>query len=368
MQTLYRVYTFTRQCRVVLFMLTLFVIATGVDAGDSDKETIGMVTGSKSGTYIKIGRDIANVVKNAGVDVEVKDSKGSLKNILRMASKENAGFGIVQSDILSYLRFSGDADNKKLADRLRLMAPLYKEEVHIFAKKSIQSLADLDGKRVAVGNEGGGSWLTAVTLFDYANIHPIIEYLSKGDAAQAVLEGELDAMIFVAGKPVTFFTRLGQLKAHYPTQFERVHFLDIDPDSFTRKLPYVKSSIGPEDYLWLDETVTTAAVKALLVAFDFSKPVNSYYIKRCAQFAKVGEALRNNIDRLKQTGHRKWREVDLYADVGDWPKDKCTWRSTDQNQGTTTLFDSSSSGGGDKCAHIKDMMKRNICRIEHGLD
>lgn len=370
MQTQTPVYRSALNLFAALTMLFLSWGALAQSDSDTNKEIIGMVTGSKSGTYIKIGQDIANVVKSAGVEVDVKDSQGSLKNILRMASKENAGFGIVQSDVISYLRFSGDTNNKKLADRLRLMAPLYKEEVHIFAKKSIQKLADLDGKRVAVGSEGGGSWLTAVTLFDYANIQPKIEYTSKGDAAQEVLQGDLDAMIFVAGKPVSFFSELGKLKTHYQKEFNNVHFLEINPDSFTRKLPYVKSTIGPVDYPWLDQTITTAAVKALLVAFDFSKPTNAYYTKRCAQFAKVGDALRTNMDYLKKTGHSKWQEVDLYAEVGDWPKDQCTWQAAGagqyHNKGATSA--KPSVGGSDPCSHIADMMQRNICRIEHDLN
>lgn len=370
MQTLNLILRSSLRTIAVLALLSLSWGAFAQSASDTNKNMIGMVTGSKSGTYIKIGRDIAEVVKHAGVEVDVKDSKGSLKNILRMASKENAGFGIVQSDVISYLRFSPDANNKKLANRLRLMAPLYKEEVHIFAKKSIQKLSDLDGKRVAVGSEGGGSWLTAVTLFDYANIQPKVEYTSKGDAAQGVLQGELDAMIFVAGKPVSFFSGLGKLKAHYEKQFENVHFLEINPDSFTRKLPYVKSTIGPADYPWLDKEVTTAAVKALLVAFDFSKPVNSYYTKRCAQFAKVGDALRSNIGELQRSGHSKWQEVDLYAEVGDWPKDACTWQASDSGKYRTGGGSSTrqAASGGNPCSHIKDMMQRNICRIENDLD
>lgn len=361
-----------RPLNTALALFAALCLGLGAQAesiSDSDRGVIGMVTGSQSGTYIKVGQDIANVVKNYGVEVDVKDSEGSLKNILRMASKENAGFGIVQSDVISYLRFSGEPENKKLADRLRLMAPLYKEEVHIFARKNIQSLKDLDGKRVAVGSEGGGSWLTAVTLFDYAQIKPIIEYTAKGDAAQGVLQGDLDAMIFVAGKPVSFFEGLGKLKPHYPEQFANVHFLEINPDSFTKKLPYVKSSIGPEDYPWLDTSVSTAAVKALLVAFDFSQPINTYYTQRCAQFARVGQALRENIGQLKQTGHAKWQEVDLNADVGDWPRDSCTWKKSSgglgQSKGTPV---GGKSNANDPCADIQDLMRRNICRIEHGQE
>ena len=72
-------------------------------AEDANAKQIGMVTGSRTGTYIQFGNDIAGVAKSVGLDILVKDSQGSIDNIKRINSKENATFGIVQSDVLGFL-------------------------------------------------------------------------------------------------------------------------------------------------------------------------------------------------------------------------------------------------------------------------
>ena len=41
-------------------------------------DRVGMVTGSGAGTYIKFGRDIARVARKAGLDIWVRESKGSV--------------------------------------------------------------------------------------------------------------------------------------------------------------------------------------------------------------------------------------------------------------------------------------------------
>lgn len=50
---------------------------------------IGMPTGSTGGTYYPMGLDIAKLSAKNGVEVQVKNSLGSLDNIRRMASKES---------------------------------------------------------------------------------------------------------------------------------------------------------------------------------------------------------------------------------------------------------------------------------------
>ena len=42
-------------------------------AEDTSASQIGMVTGSKTGTYIQFGNDIAGIAKGVGLDILVKD-------------------------------------------------------------------------------------------------------------------------------------------------------------------------------------------------------------------------------------------------------------------------------------------------------
>jgi len=65
-------------------------------------------------------------------------------------------------------------------------------------------------------------------------------------------------------------------------------------------------------------------VKAVLMSFDFSGKRSPYFTQRCQQLAKLGQAIRANIGTLQQTGHPKWKEVNLDEKVGAWPLDSCS--------------------------------------------
>jgi len=296
---------------------------------------IGMVTGSKTGTYIKVGQDIADSARAYGVDIQVKESGGSLDNIRRMNSRENAGFGIVQSDVLGYMQRSNDPALVKVADRLRMVFPLYNEEVHIFANKSIRSLSDLNGRSVSIGKDGGGTWMTATNLFGIVGVRPAqIHNWDNAKAAAAVLDGNLDAMFYVAGKPVTFFEKVGQLanNPEYSDRFRNVHFVPVSDPAVLNE--YATSSIGPSDYPWISEKSAAVAVKAMMVSYDFSSRRNTYYAMRCDQLGQISNALYADIDRLRTGGSTpKWMEVDLNASIGNWKRDSCSARSSSQPSG-----------------------------------
>jgi TRAP transporter TAXI family solute receptor len=291
----------------------------------SAAEGIGMVTGSKTGTYFQFGNDIADTVKTAGIDILVKESKGSIDNIKRLDSRENAAFGIVQSDVLGFLSRSAKPGMKQIANRIRLIFPFYNEEVHLFANKSIQQFGDLQGKRVVVGEASSGNWLTATNLLQMTSVRPAETVnLPPVKAVTAVLEGKADAMVYVAGKPVALFTKLGNLKEQpeYAPLFENVHFVPLRDAAMLQE--YETSSIDPDDYAWITEPTPTIAVKAVLMSFDFSSRKSAYYRERCDALATIGRSIRSNIGNLKKNGHPKWREVNLETTTGNWKLDECS--------------------------------------------
>jgi TRAP transporter TAXI family solute receptor len=182
----------------------LFCSATVVWVGSllfvpqAKAESIGMVTGSTTGTYFQFGQDIAKLAPTAGLEILVRESEGSIGNIRRLISRENAALGIVQSDVLGFLSRSEDPEMRRISERLRLVFPFYNEEVHLLARKEVQRFEDLDGKRVVVGTKGSGNWLTSNNLLRMINIKPAerIE-LPPPEGASAVLGGEADAMVAV---------------------------------------------------------------------------------------------------------------------------------------------------------------------------
>ncbi|HRY16783.1 MAG TPA: TAXI family TRAP transporter solute-binding subunit [Candidatus Competibacteraceae bacterium] len=308
-----------------LMLLLNLAVWTPAIAVDTNDQAIGMVTGSKTGTYIQFGNDIAGIAKTAGLNILVKDSQGSIDNIRRMSSKENAALGIVQSDVLGFLNRSESPEMRQVAGRLRLIFPFYNEEVHLFASKSIQSFSDLQGKRVVVGEEGSGNWLTAINLLQLTGIKPAeLLKIAPLSGVTAVLKGEADAMFYVAGKPVSLFTKVGNLinKPEFAAMLANVHFVPLDDPKMLRE--YASAQIGPADYEWLDSETPTIAVKAVLMSFDFSGKQSAYFAQRCQQLATLGHAIRTNLNSLQQTGHPKWKEVNLDEKVGIWSLDQCS--------------------------------------------
>jgi hypothetical protein len=317
-------------CLLLLFGLTGLAIAD-----DANTQQIGMVTGSRTGTYIQFGNDIAGVAKTVGLDILVKDSQGSIDNIKRMNSKENAALGIVQSDVLGFLSRSESPEMRQVAGRLRLIFPFYNEEVHLFANQSIQSFSDLQGKRVSVGEPGSGNWLTAMNLLQLTGVKPAeLLKLPPLQGVTAVLKGEADAMFYVAGKPVSLFTKVGNLvtRPEFATMLANVHFVPLDDPRMLREYPL--AAIGKVDYDWLAEDTPTIAVKAVLMSFDFSGKQTPYFVQRCQQLAQLGQAIRTHLSQLRQTGHAKWKEVNLDAKVGSWPLDPCSRRETPKEGGS----------------------------------
>ncbi len=331
--------------KCVMKTLSIIIILFSATSAMADicpggtENCIDMVTGPVTGTYIKFGQQIAEIAKDAGLHVLVKESEGSLDNIKRIVSSENAGSGIVQSDVLSYLVIYKEKPEMRFIAELRLIFPLYNEEVHLFARKEIVRFEDLQDKRVVIGKEGSGNRVTAMNLLKMMGIKPA-EYLewSPVIAIKAVLRGEADAMFYVVGKPASVFTNFEKLKKEpaYAPLVDGVHFVPLNHSKMLKE--YVSSEISSSDYAWVDKTIPTIAVKAVFITYDFfsRRDKDSYYEKRCRQLYQLSQAMINNIKRIQDEiktalakneepkWHRKWLEVNLDEESGIWERDPCS--------------------------------------------
>src|SRR5438552_15893407 len=97
-----------------------------------------IVTASTRGTYIQIGRDLASyVAPQADIDLEALSSAGSAENVRRLRYEAGVKFAIVQSDV--YQAFldqaaGGNAEANNIIRPLRVIVPLYNEEIYFVAR------------------------------------------------------------------------------------------------------------------------------------------------------------------------------------------------------------------------------------------
>jgi hypothetical protein len=287
---------------------------------------VTLLTGPETGTYYAFGKNIADVAAKAGQPVKVVSSNGSIDNIRQIVeSRGTIGLGIVQSDILGFLKRSTSHNTKTVANRLSMVFPFYDEEVHVLARKNIKGLKDLQGKHVVVGEEGSGNMLTAMNIFALSEVKPArLLHMPPAEGVVAVLSGDADAMVFVGGKPVPLFANLADLKkakggknAHL---LDDIHLIPLDDQRVYAEYPPTRINKG--DYPFVNETILTAKVTAVLVGYGIDAKRQPAL---CKPLQEVSGAIANALDSMHEKGHPKWEEVNLYADVTLWKRNSCVW-------------------------------------------
>jgi TRAP transporter TAXI family solute receptor len=270
---------------------------------------MGIMTGGPKGTYYQFGLNLQALVKPAGIDLRVDNSNGSVENIYAVYQKPNTQLGIVQSDVLAFVaKVDTNPALKRIAQKTRMVFPLYNEEIHVLGKKDILDFDYLSGKRVAIGTEGSGNYLTSRLLFKVSGIEPA-EMLTIGleDALAQLKAGSIDAMFYIAGYPVKLFVE--NVSAE-----DNLHLVPILNKSILEFYP--DSQIPAGTYSWQDAAVSTAAVKAVLISYDFRR----YH---CEMVGRVAQLIYENMAWLTSNGHPKWKSVDLNYPLKGWEQYDC---------------------------------------------
>src|SRR5712664_743792 len=154
-----------------LAALSLLVAVLLAGAGAAYADDLGLITGSDKGTYYQFGLDLQKLVKSGGLNLTVHTSKGSIENVFAVYQRPGVQMGIVQSDVLAFVaRVQSDPVLQRIAKKTRMVFPLYNEEVHVLGRKGIRDFDDLTGKRVAIGRDGSGTYLTARLLFKLSEV------------------------------------------------------------------------------------------------------------------------------------------------------------------------------------------------------
>lgn len=291
---------------------------------------VGLVSGAATGTYHAMADNLVSLARQQGVPLFNRETQGSLENIRKLADpKENAALGFAQSDLLTWLRRSDSPEDRQAAALLRLVLPLHAEEVHVLARTEIRGLADLAGKRVLTAASSQGSRHTAENLLRARGIVPA-RLDSDSSAAESlcqVLTGGADAMVVVAGKPTPQLTSLEALVDHPARPLAQVHLLPLEAPSGSDG--FEAATVDRQDYGWVREPVPTLAVRALLMAFDFSPRSTPYQRLRCQQLQHLGRLIESELAGLKLPPYPpKWREVDPRRPVSGWKADRCARLST----------------------------------------
>jgi TRAP transporter TAXI family solute receptor len=278
-------------------------------APDINDNTVGIVAGTVSGTYIQFASDLSNLLDSPGkLRILAVLGKGSMQNIEDVLKVRGIDLGIVQSDVLTYIRKKGLYP--EAANKLQYITKLYNEELHILTRPEYQKLEDLSGKKVNFGLPGSGIAITCAVLFDLLKIKVDPVYDDPGLAIEKLKRGEIAASAGVYGKPAKIYD---VVKAK-----DRLKFLPV-PSTLELSEIYFPSVLTANDYPQLiseGAKIETIAVGAVMIVYGWD-PTSGRY-KKVARF--VDEFFANFEAFQKPPAHQKWQEVNLITKVPGWTR------------------------------------------------
>lgn len=200
-------------------VLVMGVLLTGGKLGLADapsRISFQIATGTTEGVYFPVGQAVAGLVSHplgvgrcdtatvcgpAGVVLSARSSLGGADNI-RTVNGGLVDSGFADGDALA-AAVAGQRPFRSKASHLRVIAALFPEAVHLLvaAKSDIQTVEDLRGKRVLLGEANTSSVTRGRAILAAYRVRAR-EVLSDEPPAALLRDGKIDAYFAVAGVPL----------------------------------------------------------------------------------------------------------------------------------------------------------------------
>jgi len=249
------------------------------------QRTIVITTGANNGIYRGFADRYAPLLKRDGITLDIRSSSGSIENYQRLKDPDSEyEVGFIQSGTTS----------PKETDNLQTIAAVSYEPIWVFYRgdatdTTINRLAQLRGKRIAIGVPGSGLLNVAQVLLSYSGITGDNTKLVEMDASKAYQDlenGTLDAAFFI-GRPDA-----SMQQTLLNSNLKLMSFAQAD--ALVQKFPSLSKIIFPRASTSIvndlpQADVTLLAATALLVSKDTLHPALAYLLLEAAKTVHGGE-------------------------------------------------------------------------------
>ncbi len=214
---------------------------------EAPRERIPMSIGGSNpgGTAYIVGTAYADVI-NANVpyvNITHEVTAGGKDNIeLTQSGETDFGCGF-SAFLYEAYRGIGDYEGNPHED-LRAFIPWFQYPVQIvtLADSDIQTVSDLQGKRVGVNVKGAGGYKTSVEVFSTLGLEEGTDYkpyyLAFQEAVDAMKLGKIDAQIFTTGAPIPAVMEMGTTH-----DFRVIPFTQEEMNIICEKYPYYSPGV-----------------------------------------------------------------------------------------------------------------------------
>jgi TRAP transporter TAXI family solute receptor len=191
------------------------VLALSTPALAQSRRRLTVATGGTGGVYFVYGGGLARVLteKLPNTQVTAQVTGGSVDNINLLSTGDaDIGFSTLDSvvdalgGVAAYAR-GGKRD-------VRIVAVLYDNVLHVVANPSLNSVADMKGKRIGVGSAGSSTEGWADRTLEAAGLNPKTDItrdnLGVAECANALADGKIAGFFWGGGVPTAAIRDLAQ--------------------------------------------------------------------------------------------------------------------------------------------------------------
>lgn len=275
-----------------------------------NEQALLVVTSHHRHSYVGLASDMAAML-GEGDDIRLVPvaGRGGPENLKDLLYLRGADMAIVPSNVLFNAKV-GEVLGGHLQSRLVYVTPLYGEEVHVLAGRSINSIEDLNGKKIAVPVGDGNAWFTAADVFQRLGIKAEVFQTDAVSAMDQIRSGEIAAALLVGGKPVSLVSGLPK-----DGSFRLLGLRS----TLTSDEGYAPAVFRPEDYPSLippGAVIETVSLGAILLARSMKDGDDSY--RRVEKFVSL--FFRGLTEMAGPPRHPKWGEINLSAELTGWSR------------------------------------------------
>jgi uncharacterized protein len=246
--------------------LAILVGCGGEQGGGGDGGNLSIATGGTGGVYSVYGGGLADVIGDnlEGYKATAETTSASVDN-MKLIARGDSDVAFSLADTAIDAVEGRESFDEKLP--IRALAQIYTNYTQIgtTAGENIDSLEDMRGKRVSVGDPGSGTEVIALRVLEAAGLDPAKDIkrrqLGVDESVNALRDGAIDAFFWSGGLPTGALTDLATTD----------DLVLLPTDEYTGELrdeygeAYQTTTIPKETYKGLDEDVEVIGVPNLLV-------------------------------------------------------------------------------------------------------
>lgn len=250
--------------------LLLAAATISLAAGAQAQEFVTVLTGGTSGVYYPMGVALSQIYGKAmpGAKTSAQVTKASAENLNLLEAKRGEIAFTLGDALAEAWKGNEEAGFKAPLKKLRTIAAIYPNYIQIVASadSGIKTLADLKGKRVAVGAPKSGTELNARDIFKAAGMSykdfAKVEYLPFGESVELMKNRQLDATLISAGLGVAAIRDLATAV--------KIVIVPISAEVVSKigEAAYQVGTVPANTYNGQADAVATVAVQNFLVSHE----------------------------------------------------------------------------------------------------